>query len=118
MKMQQCNFPEVPESIDLCKPEPEPFKEIARNTLRPVNSIQCRLSGEQVRLCGIDKMCAFQHSPEKVKTEVNGDTDIVSNESLIIPASGNTVETIEENDQGEEDASSITKVGLEWRLEW
>lgn len=58
----------------------------------------------------------LEDSPEQVQAEIDGNTDVVGDESLVIPLSGNRVEPIEENDQAEEDAGDICEIRLEGRL--
>lgn len=99
--------------ILLRQPEPELLDPVARNTLWPFNSIQSSLSSVQISLSGVDKVGALEHSPEEIQAEVNGDTNVIGEECLIIPAASDRVETIEENDQAEERGCGNTKIWLE-----
>ena len=62
-------------------------------------------------------MGALEDSPEEVQTEIDGDTDVIGDECLIIPFSGNRVETVEKDDQAEENQGRRAEIWLEGRSE-
>ena len=59
---------------------------------------------------------ALENLPEEVQTEIDGHTEVVGQEGLVVPR-GEGVKAVEEDDDGEEDEGSIGEEGLERRLE-
>jgi len=70
----------------LRKPEPEPLEPVFGDTLGPFNSIESSLSGVQIRLSRVDEVSALEQLPEEIQAEVDGDTDVVGEEALVVPA--------------------------------
>ena len=71
----------------------------------------------QIRLGTGDEVSAFEDAPEQVKAEIDGNADVVGDESLVIECGGECIKPVEEDDETEEDACCVTKVGLEGGLE-
>ena len=62
-------------------------------------------------------MCPLEYSPEEVECEINGNSDIVGDEPLVIEAACDRVEAVEEDDEGEEPESNPGEIRLERRCE-
>ena len=110
--------PSVHFMTTLCNPEPHSLDPVTRNTVWPDNGVKRSLSSVQISLGRRDKAGALEYSPEEVQAEIDGYADVVGDESLVVPTSGNRVEAIEEDDQAEEDQCRPGEVRLERSAEW
>jgi len=100
-----------------CNPEPNPLQHVARHPLGPYNGIQGSFTRVQVSLGRFSPVRPLEDLPEQIQAEVNGDTDIIGDETLVIKPACDDVEAVKEDDQAEEDQGRITSVGLEGGLE-
>lgn len=102
----------------LCNPKPDPFQHVPRMPLGPVcvRSVQCGLTGEQVHLRRRVNFGALEDFPKQVEREINGNTDVGGDEVIAGPWLED-VETVEDDDDGEEEKSSVGCVRLKGRFE-
>ena len=63
----------------------------------------------------VDPVRALEELPEDVQEEIDGDTDVRSDEVLVVPR-GPDIEAVEENDDREEEEGKPREVWLEGRL--
>jgi len=85
---------------------------------RPDLSVQSSLSTPDISLSWVDKLGLLEDTPEAPQTEVNGNSNISSDEVILGPvAVGENLPAVKENDHGKENKRAPCSVWLELALE-
>ena len=91
----------------------ETHNEVLGVVFWPYYCIDGRLTRVDISLRRTDPPGSLQNLPEEEEAEIDGNTDVIGNEGLVIETSGNAVESVEQDDYREEDEGSICCVWLE-----
>jgi len=86
----------------LSNPEPDLLKEVSGVLLRPDLSIHGSLARPDISLGRLDEGFTLEHLPEEIEDDVDGDTDVSSDEVIDAPVTlGEDCEPVEQQDHAE-----------------